>query len=277
MRMGDSRQRADVWLAQENSSPEVTLIGLPWAPDSPGEAAVPLFLRERFRRFSTYQSERETDFGELAAADGGNWPVTGLDFEGLMAHLRERIPELPGKLQLFVGGANGITGAIVTSQPAEAIGLINFSSRPSAISSHLAGHEVVLVGAQGFAASADDHEAARSGGTTTISNLQIEKEGVRMTVDRAVGKLAMREAIHVSVDLDVLDQSHVPGSPAAMPGGLTVRQLSDGVRRCGANTKVRTMDFVGADAHLDSGHTLDVLAHVILSAVAGYAERSLTP
>ena len=106
-------------------------------------------------------------------------------------------------------------------------------------------------------------------------NSQIAKEGMRMTVDRALGKLAMSKAIHVSVDIDALDVAFAPGAPGAMPGGLTVRELSDAVRRCGASRKVTSMDFVGVDASHDlADPTLDTMTHLLLSAVAGFAERT---
>jgi formiminoglutamase len=275
--MGENPERADLWLARDNDDPDIAVVGLPWAREAPGRARVPLEARDRLRRFSTYHSERDTDFSGLAAADAGNWPVTGVDLSELIDYLKNRIPDLEGRLRIFLGGEDAVSEAIIESLPAETVGVIRFTVRPTAGDSLLADRDVALIGVQGFAASASDHEAARHSGTSTISNRQMEKEGMRMTVDRALGKLAMSEVIHVSVDLDVLDQSHVPGAPDALPGGLTVRQLSDAVRRCGANVKVRSMDFVGADADLDSTQTLDVLCHLLLSAVAGYAERALSP
>ena len=275
--MGENPERADLWLARESENPDITVVGLPWADLSPGRARVPLEVRDRLRRFSTYHGERETDFSGLAATDAGNWPVTGLGLSDLVDYLKDRVPKIEGGLWIFLGGEDPVAEALVESLPAETVGVIRFTVRPPAGDSLLADRDVALIGVQGFAASAKEHESARHSGTSSISNRQMEKEGMRMTVDRALGKLAMSEAIHVSVDLDVLDQVYVPGAPDALPGGLTVRQLSDAVRRCGANVKVRSMDFIGADADLDSTQTLDVLCHLLLSAVAGYAERALSP
>jgi arginase family enzyme len=56
---------------------------------------------------------------------------------------------------------------------------------------------------------------------------------------------------------------------------MTLRDLAEGVRRCARNPKVVSMDFVEVDAGADrDGLTLDAMAHVALSAVAGYAERA---
>lgn len=267
------------WLAQDSPDPEVVLVGLPWAPRSPGLAMAPLAVRDRLRRFSTYHAERGTDFARVPASDLGNWPVSGLDRHGLAAYLADNLTGLAGAhLSLFLGGEDGITPSLVSALEGLHPGVIRFSSRPLPDPASLQGQEIVVVGAHGFAGSAESHEEARREGAVSIGIDQIEKEGVRMTVDRAMARLAMAEAIHVSVDLDVLDQAHVPACPGALPGGLTVRQLGDAVRLCAMSSKVRTMDFVGADAdHPGSEPTLDALCHTLLSAVTGYAERSLNP
>ena len=275
--MGENPERADLWLTRGSEDPDIALVGLPWAREAKGRARTPLEVRDRLRRFSTYHSERDTDFSGLAASDAGNWPVMGLELSELVDYLKDRTPDVEGGLKVFLGGEDAVSEALIASLPAETVGVIRFSVQPPADHSLTPNRDAALIGVQGFAASAKTHEAARHSGTGTITNRQMEKEGMRMTVDRALGKLAMSESIHVSVDLDALDQVYVPGAPDALPGGLTVRQLSDAVRRCGANVKVRSMDFVGADADLDSTQTLDVLCHLILSAVAGYAERALSP
>ena len=65
-----------------------------------------------------------------------------------------------------------------------------------------------------------------------------------------------------------------PGCPGARPGGLSVRDLAEGVRRCARNPKVVSIDLVEVDPEADrDGLTLDAMAHLMLSAVAGYAER----
>ncbi len=73
----------------------------------------------------------------------------------------------------------------------------------------------------------------------------------------------------------MLDRAYAPGCPGARPGGLTVRDLAEGVRRCAHNPKVASIDFVEVDPEADhDGLTLDAMAHLMLSAVAGYAERT---
>lgn len=262
--MDEAKGRADVWLAGEANEPQVVVVGLAWSPASEGVALAPLAVRDRLSRFSTYHSERQTDFSDVPARDGGNWPVAGLDPHGLQEYISSRIDELPKPgLSLFLGGDDAIGAALVAALGA---GLIRFSSSPVTVD----GVETVTIGVHGFTRAA--------GADTILTNDQIAREGTRMIVDRALRKLATSETIHVSVDLDALDPAYAPGSPDSMPGGLDVRQLADAVRRCAASPKVSSMDFVGVDPPLDaSGRTLDVTCHLLLCAVTGFKEKSLTP
>lgn len=265
--MGETRDRADRWLTRESNNPQLIVVGLPWSSGSQGLAIAPLSVRDRLGRFSTFHTERETDFGDVPVRDAGNWPVMGLDQDELEAYLASRLDELPARgLSIFIGGEDAITRAIVAATGAS---LIRFSAGPR--TGAMEGVETVTIGAQGFGGPGEHSD-------TVLTNDRIGKEGMRMIVDRALSKMAMSETIHVSVDLDVLDPAFAPASPDSMPGGLDVRQLADAVRRSAANPKVSSMDLVGVDADLDdSDRTLDVVAHLLLSAATGFKERSLTP
>lgn len=273
--MSEAITRADLWLARESPRPEVVVVGVPWAKESPGVALAPMAMRDRLSRFFTYHSERGTDFGHIAVSDAGNWPVSQLTLDELHDHLVERSAGLPeAGITLFVGGEEAITHSLLASAGDATKGLIRFSCRPQESLANLAGYQVFVIGVHTFAAAAEAVSQDAGAGIVPITNDQIEKEGVRMTVDRALGKLSMVGTIHVSVDMNALDRIHAPGSATSLPGGLTIRQLSEAVRRCAANGKVRSLDFVGADVERDtSGLTTDALCHLFLSAVTGYAER----
>jgi arginase family enzyme len=109
----------------------------------------------------------------------------------------------------------------------------------------------------------------------TMTVGQLEQLGMRGAVEVALGVLDARcDSIYVDVDIDVLDRVFAPGCPGARPGGLTVRQLADGVSSIAAHPKVTSMDFVEVDPASDRDHqTIDVMAHLFLTAVAGFATR----
>lgn len=290
--------RANVWLASEADDPELLVVGVPSSRSSltPSRAdLMPLELRHRLARFSTFHSEMNVDFTNVRSLDVGNLPVSEIDPVPLVGELSRVAAELPETgLRLYLGGDNAITRPLVAAVADELgdVGLITFDAHhdvrtlengPSngnpirgLIENHgLDGRNVVQIGIHSFANSAEYREYCDDAGITTVTVEQVGKIGMRAAVDVALSQLSARcESIYVDVDLDVLDQSQAPACPGARPGGLTVRQLADGVSRCGAHHSVTAMDFVEVDPTHDRDHlTLDTTAHLLLSAVAGYAFR----
>ena len=187
--------RADVWLAQDSSDPDVLVVGVPWSEDSRCDLA-PLALRERLHRFSTSEEEWGVDFSGLRVRDEGNWAVSELDEQAMVEQVRRLANGLPDvSLRLFLGGSSAIS---------------------------------------------------------------------------AVGS----SENHMSVDLAVLDRVFAPGAPEAKPGGLLLGPLADRVRDQARDPAVASFDFTGVDPHLDRDWlTVDAMAYLMLSAVAGYSER----
>jgi formiminoglutamase len=290
--------RADVWLAQESPSPDVLVVGVPSskASLSPSRADLtPLEVRDRLHRFSTYHGESGIDFSEVRVRDVGNWPVSELDPVALIADLTSLARDLPeASLKLYLGGDNAITRPLVAAESGDLsrVGLITFDAHhdvrtlengPSngspvrgLIEEHgLDGGNVVQIGIHSFANSKTYRSYCDEIGITTVTVDQVERIGMNAVVDLALSQLSSTcETIYADVDIDVLDPAFAPACPGARPGGLNVRQLSDGVSRCAANPLVGAFDFVEVDASRDvQGRTLDVMAHLLLTAVAGYATR----
>lgn len=290
--------RADVWLANESPQPEVVVVGVPSskASLSPSRADLaPLEVRDRLHRFSTFHGETGVDFSAVAVRDMGNWAVSETDpvpLVGEVMRLAGALPEAP--LHLFLGGDNAITRPLVAarSEKLSRVGLITFDAHhdvralangPSngtpvrgLIEDHgLPGANVVQIGIHSFSNSAPYRAYCDENGITTVTADQVERIGMRTAVDVALNQLGSTcDTIYVDVDIDVLDSVFAPGCPGARPGGLTVRQLSEGVARCAAHPIVDAMDFVEVDPTLDhGGRTIDVMAHLVLTAVAGYASR----
>lgn len=258
--MDEGPARADVWLARESEKPDMAVVGLPWSPTSQGVALTPLAVRDRLKRFTTYHTEAHVDLSDVQVRDSGNWPVAGLSLGALEEYISTRRDELPSRgLSLFLGGDDAITSAIVGALETD---LVRISCTAMEVDQTV----TLTIGAHGF---------TRLDGSEALTNDEIDAEGIPKIVDRALDKLAMSKTIHVSVDLDTLDPAFAPASPGSMPGGLDVRRLADAVRRLARSPKVGSMDFVGADVHFDeSGRTLDVICHLLLSAMTGFKERS---
>ena len=77
-------------------------------------------------------------------------------------------------------------------------------------------------------------------GFAIVTAMELETLGVAGAVDRVRGRLA-DAPVYVSIDVDVLDPSHAPGTGTPEAGGLTSRELLGILRGLAA------LDLVGAD------------------------------
>ncbi|HZD24324.1 MAG TPA: arginase family protein [Acidimicrobiia bacterium] len=288
--------RAGVWLAREDPEPEVVVVGVPNSKSSSTRADLaPLEMRNRLDRFSTYHSELEADLGSVRVRDMGNWPISGYDPESLVEELPRWTAKLSdAPLRIFLGGDNAITRPLVAARATDLTGLITFDAHqdvgtledgPSNSNpvrglieeDGLGGHNIVRIGIHSFFNPVSDHRFCDDAGVTTVTVAQVEDSGIKATVDAGLDRLSSScDQIYVNVDVGVLDSAFAPACPGARPGGLTVRQLATGVARCAAHPTVSAVGFVGVDPGADTGHqTVDVLAHLFLSTVAGYARRGV--
>lgn len=289
---------ASVWLASEPERTDLIVVGVPSSRSSPSRshtALAPLEMRQRLDGFSTFHGEMRVDFSAVAALDVGNWPVSEIDPVPLIGELQRLAVGLPeAGLRIYLGGDNAITRPLVASQDDDPsrVGVIAFNSHHNvrALDSGpsnrnpirglieeqgLPGQNIVQIGIHSFANDASERQYCDDSGITTVSVGQVEQIGIHAAVDVALSQLsATCHSIYVSVDLSVLDVALAPGCTGARPGGLSIRQLAAGVARCAAHHSVRAMDLVEVDPTLDHGDlTLDNMAHVFLTAVAGFAGR----
>lgn len=290
--------RADAWLAREAANPEIRVVGVPSssASLSPSRADLtPLAVRDRFSRFSTFHGEWQIDFGSTAVYDEGNWPVSELDMHEMPGAVERRARDLePAALTVFLGGDNAITRPLVKAQHDEIgrVGVITFDAHHDVRTLELGpangtpirglieedglpGVNVTQIGIHSFANSATYREWCEGRGISVVTVEQLRDEGMGNVVAAALERLSGScEVIYIDVDVDVLDAASAPGCPGARPGGLSVRELAEGVRLCAASPTVSAIDFVEVDAGADpTGITLDAMTHLILSAAAGLTER----
>jgi agmatinase len=83
---------------------------------------------------------------------------------------------------------------------------------------------------------ADDQQL----GFATVSTVDVAKRGVDDAIDRVRDRVG-DHPVYVSIDIDVLDPSHAPGTGTPEPGGLTTREVQlilrgfDGLNIVGAD------------------------------------------
>lgn len=80
------------------------------------------------------------------------------------------------------------------------------------------------VGIRGPLYSRADLSADRELGFTIVSTMDVARHGVEVCLDRVRARVGDRP-VYVSIDIDVLDPAHAPGTGTPEPGGLTTREL----------------------------------------------------
>jgi formiminoglutamase len=291
--------RASTWLARADADPALVVLGLPTssASISPSEGwRTPAALREVLRRFSTYDGERDIDLEELAVRDLGDLDVAALDPAEALPAIEGAVAALdPAPVAVFLGGDNVVTAPIVAAHraaPLERTGVLTFDAHhdvrdydevPSngapirwLLDQGLPGDQVVQVGIHGHANSRAYRRLCDDAGIRVVTVDEVERRGIEVVVTEALDHLAARtDAVHVDLDIDVLDRAFAPGCPGARPGGLTPRQLTAGAHLAGTHPAVRTFDLVEVDPSADvAGVTLMATAATFLAVATGVATRS---
>jgi agmatinase len=82
------------------------------------------------------------------------------------------------------------------------------------------------------------------------------------------------DGVFLSVDIDVCDPGHAPGTGTPEPGGLTARELLDAVRRCCLELPIVGLEVVEVSPPYDSADITAALANrVVLEALSSIARR----
>jgi agmatinase len=96
------------------------------------------------------------------------------------------------------------------------------------------------VGIRGPLYSAADLSQDRDLGFAVVSTTDVARRGVDACLDQVRARVGARP-VYVSIDIDVLDPAHAPGTGTPEPGGLTTRELQLILRG------LVGLDLVGAD------------------------------
>jgi agmatinase len=106
---------------------------------------------------------------------------------------------------------------------------------------------------------------------------EIGKRGLDDCLDESF-RIAMDDCdgVFLSVDVDVCDPGHAPGTGTPEPGGLSARQLLDSVRRICLELPVVGMDIVEVSPPYDHAEITAYLANrVALEALSAIAAKKI--
>lgn len=292
--------RADHVSVQELESrqPSIVVMGVPFdegAPFMPGSRFGPRSIREHSLRFSKngiydFKNQRIVLADELQKnrmVDVGDATIIPTDIEGSIGRVSAIVSEVmkQGSLLITLGGDHSITYPVVRA-----------IERP---------HHVVL-----FDAHADylpihpGFEYTNSHAFTHINNMEHVKSlttigyrsirelsGLDCAADgnRVIGMDEFRELgpekvvecvpegepVYVTIDIDVLDSSLIPGCVSAEPDGFQYRELRDSLATLAKRNEIIGFEIVEVSPQLDvgTGITSYLAAHILIEFLGQIVEQ----
>ena len=269
--------RAGGWPALEGDGWDVALVGIPTylTSLSPTAAhATPAAIREALRFYS---------------AD----PVAGLRIADAGDDVSVAQVAAAARLVIALGGDNSATVPAALGVWGDSIGTAglvtldahhdlrdghsNGSPVRELIEAGLDGRRVVQVGIDPFANSAEYAARAADLGITVIHRDVLARRPMEDVMAEALEIAAAAGGpVHVDLDVDVCDRSVAPACPAAVPGGISARELRVAARTAGRHPAVRSIDLTEIDATKDApdGRTVRLAALCVLEAAAALRERA---
>jgi agmatinase len=137
------------------------------------------------------------------------------------------------------------------------------------------GRAFVQVGLRGYWPPPSLFDWMREQGMRWHTVHDIERRGFDAVLAEAVEQaLEGPERIYLSVDVDVLDPAHAPGTGTPEPGGLTARELLRAVRQVALRADLAGADVVEVSPPYDvAGITAEVAHRVVLEMLSALAAK----
>lgn len=297
--------RASAWLdgseprRAPDGAPRLRVVGVPSSVGSISHSEAwrtPPAVRQALARLSTWDPVAAVDLrSAVAVEDLGDWDVADLDLRPAMDRIHELAAGLDtgGTVHVFLGGDNAITRPVTTGllgPDLDDVGVItldahhdvrhlddgptNGSPVRGLLADGVPGGNVVQIGLGRFTNSPVHARWAADHGIRGITADQVHEHGIRWAVREALGHLPHVRAIHVDIDVDVLDVAHAPACPGSRPGGLHPHHLHEAAVLLAADPRVASFDLVEVDAAADhDGRTVMACATTLLHIASGLAGR----
>jgi agmatinase len=221
-------------------------------------------VREASRLLRPYNPAQDvTPFSTQQVVDAGDISANPFDLSEAVAQIQQAATELSadGKRLVTIGGDHTIALPLlrVVAEKHGPIAVLHFDAHLDTWDTYFGApithgtpfrraseeglidmHASMHVGIRGPLYSRDDLRDDERLGFAIISSVEIETEGLQSAIERMLARLGDRP-VYVSVDIDVLDPAHAPGTGTPEAGGMTSRELLAMLRA------LRNVNIVGAD------------------------------
>lgn len=257
----------------------IGILGIPFdegSPFLPGSRMGPRAIREHSLRFPYGDPLYDPDTGEEylgpeltrgLIVDCGDVDIRpanpGRTFQLITARVREMLEA--GLFPVMLGGDHSITYPIFEAFDTP-MHVIQFDAHQdyaeidedldrtnSHAFRHITGMDTCLsltqVGIRGLRTTRTHVEELRALGNRVVCM----SETRRLGAEGIAALLPEGSDVYVTIDVDALDMSLVPGCVSAEPDGLTFPQLMDSLKAIAARHRIRGFDFVEVNPPLDVG------------------------
>lgn len=246
---------------------DIAVVGIPF--DSgvsyrPGTRFGPSHVRESSRLLRPYNPAQDVSPFELAqVVDAGDIPVNPFDLTAAVDEVERAALALGEQVSRIVtiGGDHTVALPLLRAVAAKhgPVAVLHFDAHLDTWDTYFgapithgtpfrrASEEGLIdltaschVGTRGPLYSKQDLEDDERLGFSIVSSEYIEEHGVEAAIARILQRIGDKP-LYVSIDIDVLDPAHAPGTGTPEAGGLTSRELLRILRALG------TQHIVGAD------------------------------
>ncbi|KQR40231.1 MULTISPECIES: agmatinase [Microbacterium] len=246
---------------------DIAVVGIPF--DSgvsyrPGTRFGPSHVRESSRLLRPYNPAQDVSpFAVAQVVDAGDIPVNPFDLTEAVTEVERAALALGEQVQRIVtiGGDHTVALPLLRAVAAKhgPVAVLHFDAHLDTWDTYFgapithgtpfrrASEEGLIdltaschVGTRGPLYSKKDLEDDELLGFSIVSSEYIEEHGVEAGIQRILQRIGDKP-LYVSIDIDVLDPAHAPGTGTPEAGGLTSRELLRILRALGDS------DIVGAD------------------------------
>jgi agmatinase len=278
---------------------DVAIVGVPF--DSgvsyrPGARFGPSHVREASRLLRPYNPEvNVSPFATQQVVDAGDFAANPFDIEEAISSIHKSYDQLSERAKKIVtiGGDHTITLPILRSLKAKhgPISVVHFDAHLDTWDSYFgadythgttfrrASEEGLLdsegcmhIGIRGPLYAAKDLTDDKALGFQIFSSVEFQDLGVNAAIEKMKARVGNRP-LYISIDIDVLDPAHAPGTGTPEAGGLTSRELLS-VLRATAGMNVIGADIVEVAPAYDHAQITGIAAsHVMYELISAFAAK----
>ena len=282
---------------------DIAVVGIPF--DSgvsyrPGTRFGPSHVRESSRLLRPYNPAQDVSpFAIAQVVDAGDIPVNPFDLTAAVSEVETAAIALGEQVQRIVtiGGDHTVALPLLRAVAAKhgPVAVLHFDAHLDTWDTYFgapithgtpfrrASEEGLIdltaschVGTRGPLYSKQDLEDDERLGFSIVSSEYIEEHGVEAAIARILQRIGDKP-LYVSIDIDVLDPAHAPGTGTPEAGGLTSRELLRILRALGAQ-RIVGADVVEVSPAYDHAQITGIAAsHVVYELVSLLAAQVAQP